>query len=103
MTSAYQLRRHIRRAVLPFTGALALAYFAYHTVNGDRGLVAWWQLRHEMARAETELARLEAQRQALEHRVALLGGDGLDLDMLDERARLMLGYGRPDEIVILYR
>ncbi len=103
MTATFHLRRQFRRALLPFTGALALAYFGYHTINGDRGLVAWWQLRHEMTRAEVDLARLEARRAALQHRVALLRSESLDADMLDERARLMLGYGHPDEIVVLYR
>lgn len=84
-------------------GALTVIYFGYHTVQGDRGLLAWWHLRHEVQQAEAELQRIVAVRQALEHRASLLRPDNLDLDMLEERARVMLNAGRSDEIVIFDR
>jgi len=37
----------------------------------------------------------------LESRTALLRPDNLDRDMLDERARLMLNYSHPDDIIII--
>ena len=40
------------------------------------------------------------QRNLWERRIALLAGDALDPDMLDERARLITGLGRKDELVI---
>ena len=36
----------------------------------------------------------------MEHRIQLLLPNGLDLDMLDERARALLGFAHKDEIVI---
>ena len=54
-----------------------------------------------MAQVEAEHARVSARRQAIEHRVRLLHPMSIDPDMLDERARLMLNYARPDDIVIL--
>ncbi|MBW7849041.1 MAG: septum formation initiator family protein [Rhodospirillales bacterium] len=81
-------------------GALTVIYFGYHTIQGDRGLLAWWHLRHEVQQADAELQRIVAVRQALEHRASLLRPDNLDLDMLEERARVMLNAGRSDEIVI---
>ena len=48
-----------------------------------------------------ERDRLRARRQALEVHVKLLRAESLDADMLDESARRMLGYARPDEIVSL--
>lgn len=81
-------------------GAAAVLYFAFHIVQGDRGVFSWWRLRHEVARAESALQKLEARRADLEHRVSLLRPDGIDPDLLEERARQMLNLGRPNEIVV---
>lgn len=94
------LRRRANGLIGPVLGACAAAYFAYHTVQGDRGLLAWWQLRHQIAEAEDTLERVQGQRLEMERRATLLRPDSLDLDMLEERARLMMGVGREDENVI---
>ena len=81
--------------------ACLTAYFAYHAVEGDRGLNAWWALKQKIALSDAALATLHGQRAELEERVAHLRPDSLDPDMLEERARVLLNFGRPDEIVIL--
>ena len=50
--------------------------------------------------AQQELATSTAARGALEQRVSLLSNSSLDLDMLEERARVMLNFSRKDDIVI---
>jgi cell division protein FtsB len=40
-------------------------------------------------------------RRGLERRVAALKPEGLDRDMLDERARVVLGLAHADEVVFL--
>lgn len=80
-----------------------MAYFAYHTVEGNRGVLAWARLNKEILAAEMELATVASERQALEHRVLLLRPDHLDPDMLEERARVMLNMGRADELVIFQK
>ncbi len=85
---------------MPVVGACVLGYFAYHTVQGDRGLLAYMKLSGEVARAEATLAEIEAERRALAHKVSLLRADSLDLDMLEERARVLLHRVRDDEVVI---
>lgn len=95
-----EIRSRARYVVGPILGICAVGYFAYHLVHGDRGLIAWWELAQRVQDAKEVLAAIQTDRQALEHRVKLLHPQGLDRDMLDERARLMLNYGLPDEIVI---
>jgi cell division protein FtsB len=80
--------------------ALAVAALGWSGLNDDRGLAALAAAEAERARLEAELAGLRAERRAAENRVARLGRDYLDLDLLDERARAVLGYVRPDEVVI---
>ncbi|MDE1152165.1 MAG: septum formation initiator family protein [Micavibrio sp.] len=76
-------------------------YFAYHLVHGDRGYFAWKGLQQKMAVAEAKYDDKLAERQALENRVKLLRPDSLDLDMLDERSRVVLGFVKPTEKVIV--
>jgi cell division protein FtsB len=96
-----EIRRRARHVVGPFLGLTLVVYFAYHTVQGDRGLMAWWQLNQDVKQAEETLAQLEDTRATLDRRAVLLRPDHLDPDMLEERARLMLNMGRDDEVVVL--
>lgn len=96
-----ELSRRLRHLMGPLIGVGAVAYFAYHTVEGDRGVLAWVRMKNEILEAEMQLAKVTTERQALEHRVLLLRPDHLDPDMLEERARIMLNMGREDEVVVL--
>jgi cell division protein FtsB len=98
-----ELKRRAGDAVAPAIGFCLVGYFAYHSVEGERGLVAWIRLNEQIQTARAELAGLQAERKALERRVALLRPASLDRDLLDEQARAVLNYARPDEIVILDR
>ena len=48
-----------------------------------------------------ELTHLKAERALWERRVALLRSDKIDPDMLDERARTLLGLADPRDLVML--
>lgn len=80
--------------------AFLIFYFGVHALTGDRGLLTG-QRRDETltARAE-ELARLQAERNELETRVRLLSSRSLSRDLLEERARALLGYGDSRDYVI---
>jgi cell division protein FtsB len=43
---------------------------------------------------------LQADRATIANKVERLSVDHLDLDLLDEQARRLLGFGRPEEIII---
>ncbi len=94
------IKRHLRNAIGPLLGAGAVVYFGVHAVQGDRGLMAWVQVRQEIAKAEIAAQEIAAERADLEHRVSLLKSESLDLDMLEERARMMLGVVRNDDVII---
>ncbi|OIQ85598.1 septum formation initiator [mine drainage metagenome] len=101
MSMILDFRSRARNVIGPFVGLTLVVYFAYHTVQGDRGLIAWWRLNKEVVQAETTLTGLEAVRDKLDHRDVLLRPDHLDPDMLEERARIMLNMGRDNEVVVL--
>lgn len=101
MKFAPRLRRRIRPVIGPLLGLFAVSYFAYHTVEGDRGLLAWWQINRDVRVAETTLGALNQERDAIDRRSRLLRPERLDPDMLEERARVMADLGHEDEVVIL--
>jgi cell division protein FtsB len=97
----YELRLRARYIIGPVLGVLAVGYFAFHAIRGERGIIALRQLSLQVELAQLECSKLKSQRKELEHRVSLLHPDSLDPDMLDERARVMLNYGHKDDIVII--
>jgi cell division protein FtsB len=95
-----------RRAILTALGlyifaALFIGYFGFHAFTGAHGLRAQADLDKQLASMESELHRLKAERAVWERRVALLRSDKLDPDMLAERARALLGYVDPRDVVLL--
>jgi len=100
MGLAHEVKKRTRAAIAPFLLILMVAYFGLSFVQGDRGLLAWIRLSDEIALVQADLGDLMAHRTQMEHRVQLLRPNGLDLDMLDERARALLGFVHKDEIVI---
>ncbi|MDA1090930.1 MAG: septum formation initiator family protein [Proteobacteria bacterium] len=96
-----EFRARARFVIGPVLGVCAVGYFTFHVVQGDRGLLAWWQIKQRVAIAKKSLQVSQSQRETMERRVRLLEPGTLDPDMLEERARLMLNYGHADDIVIL--
>lgn len=101
MTMSRDLLRRMRDAIAPVIGISVIGYFVYHSIEGERGLSAFVRLTERLSEARSELADLERERAAFDRRVSLMRPEHLDPDLLDERVRLILNYGRPDEIVIL--
>ena len=75
-------------------------YFGYHSVVGDHGLKSRAELQRHVAALQGELDGLKAVRKRIERDVDLMRADRLDPDMLDERARAVLNFAHPDDIVI---
>ena len=90
-----------KRVLTPLLGAALMAYFAYHAVQGDRGMLAWWQLRYQMEITAEELKEVREDRASLEHRISLLRPESLDRDLLDEQTRDLFAYVQPNELIII--
>jgi len=100
MSLLAETRRRARFILGPVLGACLVAYFVFHAIQGDRGLLAWAKIEQKIAAARATQAETAAARSDLERRVALLRKDNLDSDMLEERARVMLNLVGEREIVI---
>ncbi|MHA6325566.1 FtsB family cell division protein [Roseivivax sp. CAU 1753] len=76
------------------------AYFTFAAVQGDYGLFRRAEIQVEADALRAELATLEAEVARMENLTLRLSDDYLDLDLLDERARDVLGLLRHDEVVV---
>jgi cell division protein FtsB len=79
---------------------LAIAGLTMQALQGERGWRGWRHLQTEKAFLQEELDALKTHNAGLRQQVNLLGNDNLDLDFLDERARLVLGLVGRDETII---
>ena len=96
-----EMRRRAKALVGPMLGIALTGYFAYHLVEGDRGLRAWVRLTQELRLAKDNLSAVSAERAELEHRVSHMRPDHVDPDLLDSQVRKTLDVAKPDEIVIM--
>lgn len=90
----------IKRAIPTVLLAGLVAYFSYHGMTGEQGVLAWAGYKARITELEQELAIVRAEREALENRAARLRDASLDLDLVDERARELLNVASPDDYVI---
>ena len=86
--------------IVPVVCFAVSAYFGYAGIFGQRGLIARNDTQAELALKQRELAQVQGQREALQHRTELLDSRALDPDMLDEVARTVLTEGRTGEVAV---
>ena len=95
------LRRPVFGTVLVFAALFALGlYFMFAAVQGDYGVFQRAEVQSEARALRSELAALQAEVSKMENLTTRLSDRYLDLDLLDERARTVLGMIRADEVVI---
>ena len=80
--------------------AFLIVYFSFHALTGDRGMLTEGARESVLAQRTAELQKIKAEREELETRVRLLRTTSLSKDLLEERARLLLGYADPQDYVI---
>jgi len=100
MTLPDAVKRRILSGLLPVACACFTVYLGYHGLYGPRGLVALMNLNRDIEAEAYALSEVRKERALLERRTQLLRVDSLDPDLLDERARALLSYAEPGEIVI---
>lgn len=101
MAIRFDIAKRARQLAVPLFCVSALGYFLFHTIQGDRGVMAWLALKQELRMADAKLAGLEAERMTLANRVSRLSPSTLDPDLLDEQVRLMLNLAAEDEAIIM--
>jgi cell division protein FtsB len=91
-----RLRPYLSTAFL----ALLIFYFAFHAFTGEGGILQSDKRDATLIAKTQELKRLTAQRRDLEIRAQLLRDESLSADLLEERARSLLGFADPRDYVV---
>ncbi|SCY86000.1 FtsB family cell division protein [Paracoccus tibetensis] len=86
-------------AFIVLTCGLGL-YFAFAAVQGPSGILRRIQIEAETAELEAQRDALRAEVSQMQNLTRRLSDDYLDLDLLDEQAREVLGLVRPDEVIL---
>ena len=79
---------------------LLVVYLGVQALTGQRGLLSGHERDALMVRREAQLSGIMEQRRDLEVRVRYLRTDSLSRDLLEERARAVLGFADPRDYVI---
>ena len=82
-------------------GVMLCLYFSYHTVFGHRSILTLTKLENKIELAVANNDDATQERQTLEAKVLAMRPDSINPDMLEERARSVLGYKRVDEVMVL--
>ena len=77
-----------------------VAYFSYSAIQGPYGMLTLFKVETKEAHLQVQLDNLVAQREEAVNRTHRLSDGYLDLDLLDEQARKVLGFIRGDEIIV---
>lgn len=76
------------------------AYFTFAAVQGDYGVFRRVEISAEAEALRAERDKLTAELAEVQNLTRRLSDAWLDLDLLDQQAREVLGYMRSDEIAI---
>jgi cell division protein FtsB len=101
MVTRPRLRSFFTGLGLYLLAAALIGYFGLNAYTGDHGLRAREQMDKQIATLTNDLAQASAERDTLQRRIKLLKSDSVDPDMLDERARQLLDYADPHDLVLM--
>ncbi len=79
---------------------LLVLYLGVQALTGERGLLSGAERETRLVERQAQLTTLVEQRADLEVRVRYLKSDSLSRDLLEERARAVLGFSDPRDYVI---
>jgi cell division protein FtsB len=80
---------------------LLIFYCAYQAINGERGVSALFYFSKKYNNLKEEIETLRAERLSIENKVNALKSESLDIDLLDEQARRVLGYAHEGETIYI--
>ena len=81
---------------------LLTVYFSYSALYGQYGLFNKFRYKAEETVFFKQLTEIQSKNNTLEIKVRRLSDDYLDLDLLDQQARKLLGLIRSNEIIIQF-
>jgi len=100
MTRYVLAAENITMAVFSVITVLVCGYFFYAATQGPYGLYEKGRIEADEVLLNQKLSKLVTHRREAENRANRLSDHYLDLDLLDEQSRKVLGMVRDDEVVV---
>ncbi len=101
MSKLFHHRMFLRQNLISLIGMCLVLYFTYHAIYGSRSLMRMFMLKSQIETMSQERDNLAAERVALEQKVTMMRPGSLNRDLLEERARVVLGYKKENDLIIL--
>ncbi|MEE2954948.1 MAG: septum formation initiator family protein [Pseudomonadota bacterium] len=103
MSLIKEIRRRGRDIAGSIFGALLFFYFVLHAIQGDRGLLAWLEIRHQITKASFEHSKSEQLLKIRQQRIAMLSDEQIDTDLLEERVGIITGLKDPKDVFLKFK
>lgn len=94
------LRGRNSSLILPAVSLFLVTYFAVHLMHGARGLNVYFDLQKKIQESESELGQLNTKLDKIDLRLARVGPQTIDADLIDELTRKNLGLSHAQEKII---
>ncbi len=101
MDFGLDIQKKFRQYWLILISCFIVVYFGFHSFCGERNIYRYFALKEEIAQAQKTAQQYSEQLQRLQRKVQHLSDNSLDIDLLDERARVVLNMAADDEFIIL--
>ena len=101
MKRLFDQRYLVRKNLLPMIGFSLCFYFCYHLIQGERSLIRFISLQKSVQSLQLESKEIAAEHDELETKVSMMRPGSINKDLLEERARIVLGFRRQGEVDIL--
>ena len=101
MKKLLENRALLRRNLFLMICIVLTGYFSYHLVMGKRGYFQLKALENQIELTQASFNEIKAEREAIEKKVVMMRPGSVDIDLLEERARHVLGFTKPDEYILL--
>ena len=101
MVTKLRIRRVIMPTALYCMALGAIGFFCYSAYHGSRGIVAKREYKVRIAKLGIDIAALQSEKAAWERRISLMRAESLDLDILEERSRLVLNTAHRNDVILL--
>lgn len=93
-------KNNFSRHIPLLLGVVAVCYFGFHMLHGNRGAFSYMKLKNEYTKLLFELDELKLQKSRIENKISLLKGT-IDLDILEELVERNLGLVYKNDVVII--
>ena len=101
MDLAIDIQNLLRRYWVPLLCGFVIIYFVFNIFCGNRNIYRLIALRYEIKQAQIQATNYQNKKKRLQRLVDHLSDKSLDVDLLEERARIVLNVAADDDFIIL--